>query len=116
MKTFYVAGPMSGIPYFNYQAFNAAAQFYRGMGFVVYNPAEMDAREYGADISNPTGSVEQAAGDHGFDRARALRQDIRCITDECTGVVMLPGWEKSVGARAEHAIAVALNLEIIYHV
>ena len=38
----YVAGPMRGIPEFNFPAFFAAADKLRGDGFAVFNPAERD--------------------------------------------------------------------------
>ena len=31
-------------------------------------------------------------------------------------LVMLPGWERSAGARAEHALAIKLGKTIILHV
>jgi len=32
----------------------------------------------------------------------------------CTHIYMLRGWERSKGARAEHAVAVWIGLEIMY--
>ena len=34
---------------------------------------------------------------------------------ECTGIIMLPNWKKSKGAKFELSVAKFLGLEIIYH-
>ena len=40
MTRVYIAGPMTGLPDFNYPAFNAAAAKLRALGLEVLNPAE----------------------------------------------------------------------------
>jgi hypothetical protein len=116
MKYAYIAGPMSGIPEFNYPMFNRVTEVYRGIGYSVFNPAERDIERHGVDISigNNQGSVAQASAEHGFDLRVALGEDLQYICSTATTIVMLPGWENSKGARAEHATAVALGLEIDY--
>ena len=111
----YLAGPMTGIPAFNYPAFNAAAARLRRAGHYVFNPAEHDTAVYGTDISagNETGCVRQAANDHGFCRRTALRDDLAWICDHAEAVALLPGWERSSGARAEKALADALGLPVM---
>lgn len=113
----YLAGPMSNIPHFNFPAFNAAAKYLRECGHSVFNPAERDIERHGGvDISkdNPTGDQKVAAKNHGFSLRDALREDTNYICAEAEGIALLPGWEKSMGARAEHALAVALGLHFIY--
>lgn len=112
-KRIYLAGPMTGIPHFNYPAFNAAAGALRSVGHVVFNPAEHDAELFGRDISNPTGCAVQAASEHGFDRRAALKADLSWICDNAEAIVLLPGWQRSSGANAERALATALGLEVI---
>jgi hypothetical protein len=115
MKT-YLAGPMRGIKEFNYPAFHAAAAKLRAWGHDVFNPAEMDTVIHGRDVSagNETGSLEQAAQEHDFDLRTALLIDTAWICEYAECIAMLPGWERSKGAAAEHALAVALELKIIY--
>lgn len=109
----YLAGPMTGIPHFNYPAFNAAAAKLRADGHEVFNPAEHDIAMHGKDISNPTGCAETAAREHGFDRRAALNADLSWICDSADAIALLPGWERSSGALAERALATALSLEIM---
>jgi len=117
MKRTYLAGPMSGIPEFNFPAFNAAAARLREAGHTVFNPAERDIERHGGvDISkgNATGSQEHAAKEHGFSLREALADDTAWICKEATAIAMLPGWENSKGARAEWHLALALGHEVIY--
>lgn len=111
----YVGGPMRGIPEFNFPAFNAAAAKLRAEGWTVFNPAEKDNERHGTDISkgNATGDEALATQQHGFNLREALALDLDFICREANAIVLLPGWEKSKGATAEHATAVALGLEVI---
>ena len=112
----YLAGPMQGIPEFNYPAFHRYAKHLRKWGHDVFSPAERDIMRHGTDISqgNETGSIAQAEGEHGFDLRIALLEDLTYICKEAEGIAMMPGWERSYGARVEWSLAVALRMEIIY--
>ena len=114
----YVSGPMSNYPYFNFPTFNQVTKLFRGKGHEVFNPAERDVAQYGDDFwkSNLTGSIEEASKKYKFSLREALAEDTAYICKEAEAIVMLPGWEKSSGARAEHALAVALGLTILYGV
>jgi len=92
MKRLYLSGPMSGLPLSNYPAFNAAAQQLRALGHHIENPAE-----------NPP----PACGTWQGWMRLALRQ-----ISEVDGVVMLPGWSKSRGARIEINLARDLGLRV----
>ena len=111
----YLAGPMRGIPEFNFPAFAKATFLLRYLGHEVFNPAEKDCEQYGTDISkgNATGSEQQAAAQHGFNLREALGVDLAWICTHADGIALLPGWRNSKGATAEHATAVALGLEVI---
>ncbi len=112
----YVAGPMRGVPEFNFPAFHAAAASLRAEGHDVFNPAERDIAHHGKDISkgNATGDEAQAAAEHGFNLREALKDDLVFICLEADAIALLPGWENSKGARAELHTAIALGLEIIH--
>lgn len=106
---------MRGIPEFNFPAFNAAADRLRFDGHEVFNPAEKDNERHGKDISkgNESGCEKVAAEQHGFNLRVALGDDLAWICAEADAIALLPGWENSKGAKAEHATAVALGLEVI---
>ena len=111
----YLAGPMRGIPEFNFPAFFAAAEGLRAAGNVVFNPAERDNQRHGTDVSkgNATGDLVQLNAEHGFDLRIALHEDLSFICLEADAIAMLPGWKNSKGATAERATAVALGLDVM---
>lgn len=94
IRRIYIAGPMSGHPEFNFPAFRAAAAFLRERGHEVVSPHEV-----GEALGGP---------DCGLTAAQFLAADIRHLI-ECEAVALLPGWERSIGARCEAAIAVTLG-------
>lgn len=103
---FYIAGPMTGHKNLNFPAFDAAKAKLTKLGQQVVSPA---------DIAREEGWVNHDGTEHDKPPAAALfvRRDLDHLYD-CTAIYMLKGWEKSVGARAEHAVAVWLGLEIMY--
>lgn len=103
----YLAGPMTGIAEFNFPAFDAAAEALRDRGHVAFNPAENDRDKHGFDPTGMTGH-EDLTGI--LDRRKALGDDLAWICAEADVVAPLPGWQWSTGARAEVAVARALNI------
>lgn len=97
--TTYIAGPMTGIPEFNYPAFKAAAAVLRARGVEVLSPTEH------------TGDVPPDDYTHEKPYGYYLRRSLRMLLD-CDAAVFLPGWEMSRGARLEREIAVALDMPI----
>lgn len=112
----YLAGPMRGLPQFNFPAFHAAAARLRAQGHTVFNPAERDESAHGKDFAaeNAAGNEEEARVKHGFNLREALAADMKFICEEAEAIAMLPGWKKSKGATAEHATALCLGLEVIW--
>lgn len=91
----YLAGPMSGLPEYNYPAFFHAAELLRERGLIVENPAEHAQR-------NPQPSW------NGY-----MRQALKLMLD-CEQLFLLPGWGRSVGAVIEHDLANELEMPIHY--
>lgn len=116
----YIAGPMRGIKDFNFPKFHEVAREFRKRGHVVFNPAERDLKKYGKKILKNAGkgnakSVAKNFGMSEMELARdCFKSDTRWICENADGLVMLPGWKKSKGAKAEHALAEALGLKVIY--
>lgn len=107
-RTIYVAGPMRGYPNLNYAAFDDAAAQLRALGHVVHSPVDMDRDEHGE------GGLATADGTTPVETVRAmLAKDIAVIAEHCDTIVVLPGWERSRGARAEVAFAVAIDVPVV---
>ena len=92
-KRVYVAGPMTGIPDFNYPAFNAVADRLRAQGYEVENPADH-------------GIIE------GAQWADYMAYDLTRL-GLCGMIALLPDWEKSQGARLEVLIAEKLGMTVV---
>lgn len=88
----YLAGPMTGLPDYNYPAFNAEAARLRSMGMHIENPAE-----------NP----EQPSWEAYL--RRALTQMLTCDS-----IHFLPGWTKSRGATLEFLVAYRLGMVMTF--
>ena len=113
----YIAGPMTGIPKFNCHAFDRAARVFEDYGFDVVNPAQEDRDRWGEDFFHhcPTGDPKEIDNmGIEFSLREVLGHDLKLIADKCDHIYMLAGWEKSTGAKAEHALAVALGIQIWY--
>ena len=109
----YVAGPMRNLPYFNFPAFFGAEKMLTTAGHSVFNPARRDVNKYGKKIANKKGDVQKAS-QMGFSLREALAADTHYICMKADAIALLPGWAKSSGAKAEHALAKALGLTIMY--
>lgn len=89
----YIAGPMTGLPGYNFDAFNAKAAELRAEGWHVENPAEH-------------GHIDGAGW------ADYLRWDISRIAT-CGAIYLLPGWQASKGASLEVVIGKALGVQFL---
>lgn len=106
-KKVYIAGPMTGYPEFNFPAFHAAAKKLRSEGWIVFNPAEKDDEADLDPEAVKTGDAKLAI-EKGFDFREAYLWDIARVI-EGDAIYLLPGWEKSVGACGEAAVALAMQ-------
>ena len=93
-KRIYIAGPMTGLPEYNFPAFHAAAERLRQAGWEPVNPAE-----------NFDGRTDLPREDY-------LRADVKLLI-ECDAVAMLSGWEDSRGAKLEYLLARELVLPVL---
>lgn len=114
LDAIYLSGPMTGLPAFNYPAFNAAAARLRSAGYLVYNPADSGAGWRGGtpgDTSAMTGF--ESPREIGFDPRVAFADYARFITTRGHAIAVLPGWEQSPGGRGETALGLALRQPIL---
>lgn len=95
----YISGAMTGLPDYNRYAFfmaeeqlNATNQYNE-----IYNPAR-----YNYDREKP------------FPYKKAMAEYAFYICNRADEIFMLRGWERSLGARAEHALATAVGIKITY--
>lgn len=116
-RKIYIAGPMSGYPEFNFPAFFAAEDKLAADGWQVFNPARKD-------IEKTIDTESYATGDNvlliekGFDFKEAYLWDVTKVI-EADAIYLLKGWDKSLGAVGECAVALAIKkhypeYEIIY--
>lgn len=110
--TYYLAGPMSGIPQCNFPAFQSAASTLRDRGYRIVSPAELDDPEtQAAAMANLTGSMEgskQTWGDF-------LARDVKIVADQVQGIILLPGWRESRGAKLEAVVGLLCKHQFGYY-
>ena len=95
---FYISGPMTGYPNYNFELFNKVADILRDKGLKIHNPAE----HY----------VE------GWCIKQYMTVDLNVIINDCDGIVLLPGWHSSFGANVEAFAAFSCGkkaMEIKFH-
>lgn len=106
-KCIYIAGPMSGCVDNNKTAFYNAETELLLQGYLgknIFNPA----------VSEESHMVHMGLI-HGQKAYRVcLKADLDWICDYADEILMLKGWEYSPGANAEHALAKALQIKILY--
>lgn len=103
----YIAGPMSGYEDHNAPAFHDAQAYLESEGV------------YRENIFNPIISEESLMVQQGLIEGPeayriCMRADLDWICDHANHIYMLKGWERSPGAKAEHALAVCLGITIEY--
>jgi hypothetical protein len=106
MSTCYIAGPMTGIPGFNYRAFDEARDVLRSHGWKVISPADLDRQNLKMDFSTMTGNEDLSPW-----RQKFARQDMEALL-KVERLFVLEGWEQSTGARNEMTMAAMLGVPI----
>lgn len=97
----YLAGPMRGLPDWNFAAFDAAEKRWRAAGHQPFSPAQVDrVLQYG-----PAQGEDQSHLRH------VMQMDLACLF-AADAIALLLGWERSTGATVELALAQFLGLPV----
>jgi len=98
----YLAGPMRGCERFNYPLFERTAANLRSQGFFVVNPTEVSALMGTPDEIDADAKILE----------RLFEADIALLRT-CDAIALLPGWERSAGAKRELTAAIEAGLDIV---
>lgn len=112
-KRVYIAGPMRGIPRFNFRAFDEARVMIESHGGIAISPADMDRADGFNPYDLPDDHDWSDTESLGYDMRAALDRDVFAI-QQADAIYMLDGWERSRGACAEHALACWYGKEDYY--
>jgi hypothetical protein len=116
-KPWYLAGPMTGIPHFNFPAFEQGARFLRERGMKIISPHEEDSPEVQAAAwGSPDGKLDADGKIAGETWGDILARDVKLVADGIHGVILLPGWEKSRGARLEAFVAITCDKPVLNYI
>jgi hypothetical protein len=105
----YIAGPMeSAGGNYNFPLFDYVAYKLRKTGCEVFSPADY-ARQTLGSLETIQKMDKQALKQA---RKAMLKHEIIWIIDNADVIFLLPGWERSTGATAERAVALAIGIEV----
>jgi hypothetical protein len=107
----YLAGPMRGIRFYNFPAFDAARDLFTPL-YEVISPADMD-RAVGFDAMALPENTDWMEPPPNFSFEACVERDLEAVR-ECDALYMLDGWATSRGACAEHAVGVWMGKTIFY--
>ena len=88
---YYISGPMAGYPEMNFPMFAEAVKFCNYHKIPNLSPH----------------LIQHKSGDQPWEEF--LRKDIEEMLKHCSGIILLPGWPQSKGARMELSTALTLN-------
>jgi len=101
-KTIYLAGPIRGVEDNNYNAFENAHELLEKQGWHVVNPL---------DLTYAFGTPSEVQSNPRLLRA-VMDAELAAIP-HLDAIYLLRGWERSEGARAELAVALAHGKQIL---
>lgn len=109
-ETVYILGPMRGIRWFNFQAFDDMRDRLQiEHRHIAISPADID-RESGFDAYDLPQDYDWNKIPDRLDIKQIIKRDLEAI-QRCTAYVCLDRWEKSTGAMAEKSVCDWLGLK-----
>ena len=108
----YIAGPMRGYKDLNFPEFNKWARILRKKDHEVVNPAELDKES--KELADTTmGQLEVMSKEERKKIYKlCMKRDLQHLLT-CDAVVLLEGWQDSVGALLELKVALNTGLKIL---
>lgn len=102
-SVYYLAGPMTGVPFDNIPLFERAAKDLReNHDLTIISPIELDDKSAVSEVLAGRKETLNDVTDTSW--GEVLGRDVTLIADGCTGIVFLPGWAESRGARLEAVV------------
>ena len=112
----YLAGPMRGKPFYNFEEFFRIEQVLITQGHEVVNPARMDVEWLKANMEvdddwewDKTPEEEFMKICEVFTLDECLKRDIEAIT-HCEAIVLMGDWKRSEGANKELNVSKMINI------
>jgi len=106
----YICGPMRGIRRWNTKAFDEADYQLSKRGHEVINPAQLDRLE-GFDAYDLPADTDWTQFPDGLNFEKTVKRDLDAVRS-ADAIFLLEGWQDSVGANAELAVAKWCGLEV----
>jgi hypothetical protein len=102
---------MSNNPQFNFPMFIRVARELRRMGYDIVSPAEIDDEEdKNYALQSTIGTFEK----HKKTWGDFLARDVKLLADGgITGIIFLPGWETSSGAKLEATVGLLKRFQFM---
>jgi nucleoside 2-deoxyribosyltransferase len=104
----YIAGPMSGIPLYNFPEFDRVAAEWRALGHDVASPADITRGLYWERFGRQYNPATDRAEWGDEITCELFERDLAAVC-QSDALVLLTGWNQSRGARMEITVACALG-------
>lgn len=113
----YLGGPMTGIPQFNFPAFQRIAGNLRAAGYNLVTPHELDDPETEAAALASRDGAPGSGSSHGEGWSDFLARDVVIVSlPTCVGGIFMEDWHHSSGANLESYVLDRLGKQVCeYH-
>lgn len=101
-RIYYLSGPMSGYPEYNYPEFERTKKNLERQGYKIVSPHECEPDPDAGSIS------EEQLWENMM---------VKCMAkmEECNGIILMEGWPESRGARRELEYAIRNHWPVFYY-